>query len=100
LHLFCRSLEAVIEEQKEEILELMQNQAVPRSPSPLPPETKDFSLQTVQEMHSQTVSMEHRSVQTEVRLKIVEISINLFNLYSLQENHRRHFQLIGKFQKF
>ena len=59
-------MESVIEEQKTEIDELVQNQMLPRSPSPPPPETKEFSMQTVQETECQTSSLQDDATQTEV----------------------------------
>ena len=59
-------MESVIEEQKEEIAELLKNQQLQRSPSPPPPETRDFKMQTVQETECQTMSLADASSQTEV----------------------------------
>ena len=56
----------MIDEQKAEISELICNQMLPRSPSPTPPETTDFSMQTLQEMECQTISLDDHSTQTEV----------------------------------
>ena len=73
-------MESVIEEQKTDINNLMQNQMLPRSPSPLPPEMKNFSMQTLQETECQTISLQDESTQTEVRSRhvITEASKNIF----------------------
>ncbi|XP_078492970.1 uncharacterized protein LOC104266347 isoform X2 [Ciona intestinalis] len=58
-------LEQELEEKNKEIVILLENQAVPRSPEPPLPETCDFSMQSIQDMESQTYPQNNVAIQTE-----------------------------------
>ncbi|XP_076815634.1 uncharacterized protein LOC143461694 isoform X2 [Clavelina lepadiformis] len=74
-----RRLENLVEEQKREIQQLLENQALPRSPSPPPPEMTHFSMQTVQEMDCQTICLTDVGSQTD------EILLPCTQIKSLEE---------------